>query len=533
MNTCKTLAPLSALLLATSLPGAAAALEDWQFDDAADTQLSALANSAGSATWAGNDPDVTTDGAGNLVFLQGSDTQPDNVFRNAELTVPNQTTGKFELAFTITSLDLSTGDDSGANIGFGVRDSTINSDLFLVRVQKQSGTLRLQHRVGGTTENLELFGTDTLGTLAVRVVFDLDNDTSDVFWTLNGGSEKCATNIPIDNLELDAVRLAANTNSTDWGATDQAEVDFVTLSTYTDPPVAPAIEDWQFNDAVDTSLNAVANEVGTANLGGAAANVLTDGSGDLVFTVGADNTDDVFRAAPLTVGDRGTGQYEMEWHLSSADIFGNPSGPTPGSGANVGFGMRDTGSNTDLFLVRVHLTNSELRLQTRVGNTNTDLADFNANSISDLKVRVTADLDADTFSVFWQLGNGIGSCVTDIAMAATDLEFDAVRVVSNTNTDEWGASDTASVDYLTIRDLNPAAPGDLSLTIVQGPGASEVTLIWPTATPGTAVLEGSTDLGAIDDWTEITDIPSVNGDNYELVIDITGGTENFFRLNNP
>ena len=86
------------------------------------------------------------------------------------------------------------------------------------------------------------------------------------------------------------------------------------------------------------------------------------------------------------------------------------------------------------------------------------------------------------------------------------------------------------VDNLTIRGPSAVA-AYLSLSIVSGPGAEQMTLIWPTATPGTAVLESSTNL--MDPWTEITDTPTVNGDNNELIISTTGVPKNFFRLRNP
>lgn len=496
-------------------------LEDWQFEDTEGTDLPSLANSAGSASFAGAAANAQTDDSGNLSFTVGVDAA-DNIFRNATVSNPNQTEGEYELAFEFVSADLSTGDITGANVGFGIRDDS-NNDLFLVRLHKQNGTVRLQTRVGNTNTDLEDFGGTSVSNLSVRVVFDLGNDRFDVYWSQPGSSEKCSTNIPMSDvdLELDIVRLLANTNTDDWGATDQIDVGYLTLSSYTAPAPAVAIEDFQFtNDG--RSLNDVANDAGTANLGGAADNALTSG-GSLVFSQGADASDTIFRNSPLTNPNQDSGQFLMEWEYSSATLAGGDL-----TGANVGFGMRDEVTNSDLFLVRLQRQNGTLRLQHRVGSTNTDLENFNVDTLSEpLYVRVLADLESDTFHVFWQLGDGIGQCAVDIPMSAPDLEFDWIRVAASTGSDDWGATDEVAVNYLTIRDLSVVAT-ELELSIVAGPGADEVTLIWPTSTPAGAVLEESTDLGISDAWEEVIGSPTVNGANNELTV--TTGTRNFYRL---
>jgi hypothetical protein len=517
------LVPAGSLLAAFSLPLSATVVEDWQFNDAAGTQFSGLVNAAGNATFTGNMPQVAADGSGNLSFTVGGNAT-DNVFRNAILTTKDQTTGKFELSFTISAATIAGGDATGANVGFGMRDDS-GDDLFLVRLQRQTSVLRLEYRTGAS-ELLENFGVTTVSDLQVRVVADLDTDTCAVYWRLGTGAEKCATNLPMGatGLEFDQVRMAANTNTVDWGPTDRVDVDFLTIATYTDPPALPAIEDWQLDDAAGTSLDLVANAVGNATLGGAAANALTDGLGDLVFTVGGNATANIFRNGDLTTPNQTTGKFEMDWYVSSATILGGNA-----TGANVGFGMRDAGTNTDLFLVRLQRQSSTLRLQHRVGATNTDLVDFGVTSLTDLRVRVVADLDADTFSVFWQLGTGVGRCQAGIPMSAPNLEFDMVRVVATTNTDDWGLTDTVKIKYLTIRGVSVV--GDLNIAIANGPAAGQVTLTWPTTTPPTAVLESS--LNLVPPWTQITDPPTVNGSNYELVVPIGSDPERFFRLRTP
>jgi hypothetical protein len=213
-------------------------IEDWQFNDDSGTQFSGLVNDAGSASWGGNTANATADGDGNLQFTVGADAG-DNIFRNATLTNPDQSSGVFELAFEYAGVTLAGGDATGANVGFGMRDSSTNSDLFLVRVQKQNGTLRLQTRISGTNTNLENFGVDTLtDPLAVRAVADLDTGLLDVYWTLGANPEQSSLGIAMAAGEFDLVRLIANTNSTDWGTADIVDVNYLTVSTIPEPSAA-------------------------------------------------------------------------------------------------------------------------------------------------------------------------------------------------------------------------------------------------------------------------------------------------------
>lgn len=213
------------------------ALEAWEFDESVGTPFSGLVNSVGTAMMSGDTAQVATDGSGNLLFTVGG--AGDNVFRNTTVSSPNVTSGIFELSFTYTSATLAGGDATGANVGFGIRDDS-DTDLFLVRIQKQNDTLRLQHRVGTTNTDLENFGVTSLSNLAVRVEFDLDADTFSVFWTPDGEVERSSLAIPMagTGLELDMIRLLANTNNVDWGASDSVSVDFLRLSglAYPEPP---------------------------------------------------------------------------------------------------------------------------------------------------------------------------------------------------------------------------------------------------------------------------------------------------------
>ncbi|MEM8944029.1 MAG: hypothetical protein AAGD11_02520 [Planctomycetota bacterium] len=216
-------------------------IESWEFDDAAGTQLSDLAKAAGSSTFPFDNAHVTTDGQGALEFAQGANSTA-NVFRSATLTDPNRTSGLFALKWTYLEADLSGGDAADANVGFGLRDDGANADMFLLRLHKQGGTLRIQTRIGNVNTNWFDFGTSALSggdtPLTLRAEADLDNDLLDIFYTLGAGAEQSVQDLAIPDLQLDSIRLVANTDTIDWGPTDVVTVDSLTLFTPT-PPTAP------------------------------------------------------------------------------------------------------------------------------------------------------------------------------------------------------------------------------------------------------------------------------------------------------
>lgn len=222
---------------------------------------------------------------------------------------------------------------------------------------------------------------------------------------------------------------------------------------------ATILEDWQFSEEIGTQFSGLVNSAGSAKFSGDKAQVTTDGSGALGYTIGSATNDNVFRNATLTNPNVTSGQYELNWTILSATMAGGDA-----SGANVSFGMRDGGVNSDLFIVRLQRQNDRLLLQTRVGTNNTVLDNFGSaiTTLPDaLAIRVVADFDADTFDVFWTLGAGAESSATGIAFSAPGLEFDQVRLTANTNTNDWGVTDSVKIDFLTLSVV--PEPGTTSL----------------------------------------------------------------------
>lgn len=242
---CRACLGIASLVLCWPVVTAAATIESWQFNDAAGVSLSDLANSAGTAVWNSNAANAVADGAGALVYSAGADAS-DNIFRTAPLTTPNLDSGIVELALLVRDAALAGGDASGANVGFGLREDGSNDDLFVVRLHRQNGALRLQTRItdeSNATSNTTLtnFGTDSISDLLIRAVVDLDADMLDVHWKLGAGAEQSSTGIALRDREVDIVRMIANTNSTDWGADDTVALDFLTVAAIPEPATLPLL----------------------------------------------------------------------------------------------------------------------------------------------------------------------------------------------------------------------------------------------------------------------------------------------------
>jgi len=225
-----TISELPTLYTASSI------LEEWNFEDAANVQLQGTVNSAGTAAFKGATANATSNGTGKFRISQGVDAA-DNLYRNADnLTAASRSTGLYEMSFRIADLDLSTGDASGANIGFGFRDSAVSgnaSDILLIRIHEQNDKLQLQTRIDGSTNVLFTFDSNALSDLIVRAVIDLDTRMGDVYYDLSGAGEvQVGTGIALGVAAFtwDQLRFVATTNTTDWGATDYATVDYLRVS---------------------------------------------------------------------------------------------------------------------------------------------------------------------------------------------------------------------------------------------------------------------------------------------------------------
>jgi hypothetical protein len=217
----------AALLSALSSSAAFVAIEDWQMNEAsAGVTMDSLANSAGSINWPTTGSHLATDGSGALRYVQGS-----NQYKSLGLTTPNVTSGQYELSFKINAATIGGGDVAGARVGFGFRDE-VGTDLFHVRLHRTNNELRLQ--VIDTAGTVDLYDFNAISlpdTLTIRAVVDLDAPSGqlDIYYTIGSEAEQSSLGRDLVAGQFDQLRMTAQLISTDFGASDFVEIDYVTL----------------------------------------------------------------------------------------------------------------------------------------------------------------------------------------------------------------------------------------------------------------------------------------------------------------
>ena len=312
-------------------------IEDWQMGDPGGTQIEGLFNTYGTGVWSGSLPNVAT-ASGKLRFTQGS-----NSYRNSSLTKPNVVSGKYELDFKYAAATMAGGDATGAAVGFGLRDEGANADLFLVRVLRQNGVLRLQTRIGNSNATYHDFGSTSLpDTLTIRAVVDLDADLMDLYYAIGAAPETLVADIAITDGEMDQVRMVGVVNATDFGATDFVDIDYVSLRSLNWISAAGLYDEWTARyPAIGTSTNRMDNPDGDvlANLaeyamGGDPANIADRGHvPDLqTLEIGGTNWFEYVYARRNDAASRGLA-YSLEFSTNLvSDVWTNGSVEEIGSG---------------------------------------------------------------------------------------------------------------------------------------------------------------------------------------------------------
>lgn len=241
-----------------TLPPTQAVLDEWWFDDVNATPITEATNRTGTTSFTGASPGVATDGGGRLVIQQHpSAVNPGSgVFLNSgPLTFGSRTGGVYELDWTIVSASLESGDPNGATVGFGLKDSGANADLFRIRLNKTVGGLAVSTFIDGQYTAISNFtGVFTLpAPLRLRSVIDLEADVADVYLTLGGDPERFMQQVALstNGSRWDQSTFLAVNNATDWGAADTLVIEAVTyrkvqIETYAD--WADAL-DWQGESA--------------------------------------------------------------------------------------------------------------------------------------------------------------------------------------------------------------------------------------------------------------------------------------------
>lgn len=201
------------------------------------------------------------------------------------------------------------------------------------------------------------------------------------------------------------------------------------------------LHNWQFNDTVGTGLTGVANTGTDAASGGAfgadITGVQTDGAGNLAVNNSASSN------SWLTTTDLAytSGAYYLDARISNWNLTGN----NPTSGLFVGF-MQGNDSTSVSADFNITSDGSNMRLQSRIGDTTYSGLTTFSNSGTDLLIRLVLDLDAGNASLQYDLGS-TGTYTTAVTESLNGRTINDFRFRSSA---DWSGADTLSLDYMTI-----------------------------------------------------------------------------------
>lgn len=271
-------------------------VEQWDFDDAAGTQLENATSLNGTVFTGSTSDKVATNGAGQLLLQQDTT----NHFRTST-TLPGTpfTTGRFALEIEVDSIDL-TNSENGANFGFSLRDSQ-DIDFGNIRLRKNAGTLVLENRIGSSNERLYDFNqggpaVTQASDLLIVAVLDLDARTWSGTLTIGGGAPIVLPAFAADPTAtggLALTRFQGNQDGANWASGDTALIERVTIRRLTGE--VSLYEQWSTGYPWNGELNTLPGD---------------DPDGDglvnfLEFALGTPATQ--AGPAPVVVGDFGTG----------------------------------------------------------------------------------------------------------------------------------------------------------------------------------------------------------------------------------
>lgn len=204
-------------------------------------------------------------------------------------------------------------------------------------------------------------------------------------------------------------------------------------------------EKWHFDEVTGTQLEGTFATSGDSWTGVTSAQVATNGNGQLILSQDTKNhsrTSDNVVVTPKT-----TGRVTLEFLVNSLDLSGGSN-----SGAMVAFGFRDVTNNTDYGTLRLKETGGNLILEARTAG-NTTLYDFSNGGVSvqqiaNILIRATLDLDTGMIESEMSIG---GAAVVTLPSVAVDPAatggFSAFKFIGNTLNTNWGASDSAEIEY--------------------------------------------------------------------------------------
>ncbi|MDF7824061.1 hypothetical protein P4B35_08560 [Pontiellaceae bacterium B12227] len=401
-----------------------------------------------------------------------------------------QTTGEFqlELDFEDADFSLSSVANGDARIGIGIRSKASGNDdgYFRLRFDGRDDVtnivagvtnvvnydelyLEVKDDISANVKVAELSG-PTLTNLNIRATYDLNNKGNagsfKVYYSLDGAPEVLAysNGVLAADFKIDQLRWAVQSSNggAAWTVGDDCFTDNLIFSKLADPEPPPAlvglIEEWTFDHEPNGTLfegltNTAPDPFGLGAWSGDKDQAFVS-NGVLRFEQGSSDTDNVYRNSTLSQSGITNGQFQLSWVFTDADVSSSTN-----NGYNCGFGLRDNTLNQDAFLLRLQKLGDKLRMETRVGNSNTAFKFLGTNVLEEaLAVRVVADYDSDTFDVFYTQGGGVEKVATNgMSMYASNMTLDGIRMVAVTETNAWGPTDFFEVDDLQLSVYDPNA----------------------------------------------------------------------------
>jgi hypothetical protein len=210
---------------------------------------------------------------------------------------------------------------------------------------------------------------------------------------------------------------------------------------------AALLADFEMNDAAGTRLAKLQNDaVGGGGFNYGADNMLADGNGLMVYTLGGANANYARADLPAVVN---TGSYKLSFSFDSATL--------DGTGGSLTYAIRDNTAKKDLVSVQFLKNNDRLRLVMQNWDQADNITDVGTYSLTDtLNVEVIFNLDTDLATFSWVSGANSGS-YTDVAINDGDAE-----VVRNAyQPSGMTATDFFKTDYLKVESI--PEPATLSL----------------------------------------------------------------------
>jgi len=288
-----------------------------------------------------------------------------------------------------------------------------------------------------------------------RLCYPTSNDSGEGTLTITSITQPSVGSATTDGstITYNAPANFAGAVTMTYSITDGASQTATATITFT-LPVAQAtltLECWNFDESANTQLENTFSETGTAPFntfnGTTSTNVITDGSGNLVLT--HDTTNHNRDSNTVLGGPYTTGKYALEYTVTSADLTNAENGTA------FGFSLRDGTTNDDFGIIRFKKVGSGITLEARVGSTTSTLHDFNADTITNVKVTSILNLNASpkTIETKISINNAAPINLPTVDANASASTFSLLKFFGGLNSTT--GTFEAKIDSVKVLDANP------------------------------------------------------------------------------